>query len=155
MTKRPFIRKDGVARDTFELPGGKRCTRDLPLQTLDGPLSDEQRSRARGSARQEWDPEDGAHVLSWEQGQSAETLEALLAGLAAGNFAAPMPLLRYVDNPAVRPALVEAVRRASPEHLANFAQVVGLAGGPGAKEALRERLTELMALPTTFDEDWA
>ncbi|MBM4780468.1 MAG: hypothetical protein GQE15_22420 [Archangiaceae bacterium] len=63
-----------------------------------------------------------------------------------------MGLLKYLDDPRVRPALVEAVRRAPPDSLANFAQVVGFAGGSGARETLRARMEELLSSAATFED---
>jgi hypothetical protein len=152
VAKRPFVRRDGYLFDTYLLSNGKECTHQMPALLLDEPLTDELRGAARESAASEWDPAHGAGLLGWDKERSPESLKALLAGLQAGNIGAPMPLLQYVDSPEVRPALIEAVRRTKPEHLANFAQVVGLAGGEGAVEVLEQRLAEILGLPQTFED---
>ena len=151
MPKRPFIRRDGYLFDTYLLANGKECTHQMPALLLDEPLTDELRSAARQSAASGWDAAHGAALLGWDQQRSPESLQALLDGLQAGNIAAPMPLLQYVDSPEVRPALIDALRRAKPEFLSNVAQVVGLAGGEGAGEVLASRLTEILALPQTLE----
>jgi hypothetical protein len=80
---------------------------------------------------------------------SREHLDGLLKSLQSGNISAPMALIQFLDDPRVQPALVEAMVRACPEGLANFAQVVGLVGGPGSRERLRERMMELRGSPET------
>lgn len=152
MSKRPFARRDGYLFDTYLLPNGKECTHQMPALLLDEPLSDEHRSEARESAASEWDPAHGAGLLGWDKEHSPESLRALLAGLQAGNIGAPMPLLQYVDTPEVRHGSIDALRRAKPQHLANVAQVVGLAGGERAVEVVALRLSEILALPQTFED---
>ncbi len=152
MAKRPFIRRDGYLFDTYLLSNGKECTHQMPAMLLDEPVTEELRTAARESAASEWDPGGGAGLLAWDKDRSPETLAALLTGLDAGSFSAPSALLRFVDSPVVRPALVEAVRRTTPERLANVAQSVGIAGGEGATEALAQRLNEILELPQTFED---
>lgn len=150
MPKRAFERREGLLVDHYESPSGRKSSVLIPAQHVGEPLSEEQLRGARESSKQGED-RSGAYLLRQEQ-RSDETLEALLVGLAAGNIAAPMGLLDYLDDRRVRPALVEAVRRAPPDSLANVAQVVGLAGGVGAKEALRARMDELLAAAATFED---
>lgn len=149
MPKRAFERRNGLLIDHYLLPSGRQCTAQIPAQRVGEPLSEEQLRGARESSKLGEDRRSGAYLLRQEPKTEA-TLESLLVGLEAGNIAAPMGLLEYLDDPRVRPALVEAVRRAPSDSLGNFAQVVGLAGGPGAKEALRGRMEELLASPATF-----
>jgi hypothetical protein len=136
MVKRPFVRRDGYLFDTYLLPNGKECTHQMPALLLDEPVTEELRADARKAAASEHDLAHGAGLLRWDKDPSPETVAALLAGLRAGNFGAPSALLGYVDRPEVRPALIDAVRRIKPEHLANFAQAVGIAGGSGATDVL-------------------
>jgi hypothetical protein len=151
MAKRVFERRDGQLFDRYELPSGKQCTAQFSAQRLGEPLPEEQLHAARESASQQLDRRSGAYVLRAEE-KHADTLEALLAGLSAGNIRAPMTLLAYLDDPRVRPALVEATRLARPESLANVAQVLGIVGGPGAREVLRQRMEALLAAPETFED---
>lgn len=151
MPKRAFERREGLLIDRYVLPSGRECTAQIPAQRVGEPLSDEQLRGARDSSKLRADRGSGAYVLSQEPKTEA-TLESLLVGLDAGNIAAPMGLLKYLDDPRVRPALVGAVRRAPPDSLANFAQVVGFAGGPGARETLRARMEELLSSAATFED---
>ena len=50
-------------------------------------------------------------------------------------------------------ALLAAVRSVSLEELANFAQALGMVGGPGARDALRARMQSALADPKTFEPD--
>jgi hypothetical protein len=84
---------------------------------------------------------------------SSEMLEQLLIALAKQNISAPMRLVAYVDDPRVIPALLAAVRSVPLEHLADFAQALGLVGGPGARDALRARMQGALADPGTFEAD--
>lgn len=151
VTKRAFERRDGLLVDHYESPSGRKNTALIPAQRVGEPLSEEQLRGARESSTQGQDRRSGAYLLRQEP-QSEETLSALLVGLAAGNIEAPMGLLKYLDDPRVRPALIDAVRRAPADSLANVAQVVGLAGGAGAKEALRARMDELLSAAATFED---
>lgn len=151
MTKRAFERRDGVLFDTYELPSGQKCTAQFSAQSLGESLSEEQLHHARKSSAQERDLAQGAFALRYEE-KSEQTLQALLEGLAAGNIAAPHTLFQYLDDPRVRPALVEAARRADPSGLANVAQMVGIVGGRGARDVLRQRMEELLAAPETFED---
>ncbi|MDP1824495.1 MAG: hypothetical protein Q8L48_14670 [Archangium sp.] len=149
--KRPFERRDGVLLDSYEFPAGQKCTAQLSAHRLGEPLSEEQLQLARESSAQGRDRAQGAFVLRWEE-KSEQTLEALLEGLRAGNMATPSSLLRYLDDARVRPALLEATRCADPTLLANCAQALGIAGGPGARDVLRQRMEELLAAPQTFED---
>jgi hypothetical protein len=108
-------------------------------------LTDEERAAAMDAAR-------SAHGSSYplRGDASPEVLEALLEGLRRFNWSAPLALLKFIDEPRVQPALVEAARECDASDLANFAQVIGLAGGPGAREVLTARIEELAARADTF-----
>lgn len=151
MPKRAFERRDGVLFDRYEFPPGQKCTAQFSAQSLGEPLSDEQLQLARESSAQAGDRAQGAYTLRWEN-KTEQSLEALLRGLAAGNIGAPSALFQYLDDPRVRPALIEAARRAAPGSLSNFAQAVGIAGGAGAREVLRQRMEELLAASETFED---
>ena len=146
MTKRAFERRDGVLFDSYEFPSGQKCRAQFSAQSLGEPLSDEQLQLARESSAQAPDLAQGAFTLRWEE-KSDQSLEALLSGLTAGNIVAPPALLNSLDDPRVRPALIEAARRAAPGWLANVAQVVGIVGGAGARDVLRQRMEELSRPP--------
>jgi hypothetical protein len=64
---------------------------------------------------------EGQSIFALFCDMSQEKLDGLLKSLEAGNIAAPMYLLRFRDDPRVRPALVEAARRAPAAEVANFA----------------------------------
>lgn len=151
MTKRAFKRRDGVLFDSYEFPSGQKFTAQFSAQSLGEPLSDEQLQLARESSAQAGDRAQGAFTLRWEE-KSAQSLEALLRGLVAGNIGAPAALFQYLDDPRVRPALIEAARTADSSKLANVAQVVGLVGGPEARDVLRQRLEALLAASETFED---
>ncbi len=151
MTKRAFERRDGVLFDRYEFPPGQKCTAQFSAQSLGEPLTDEQLQLARESSAQARDRAQGAYTLRWEN-KTEQSLEALLRGLAAGNIGAPAALFQYLDDPRVRPALIEAARTADSSKLANVAQVVGLVGGPGARDVLRQRLEALLAASETFED---
>lgn len=151
MTKRAFERRDGVLFDSYEFPSGQKCRAQFSAQSLGEPLSDEQLQLARESSAQAGDRAQGAFTLRWEE-KSDQSLEALLSGLTAGNIGAPGALLKYLDDPRVRPALIEAARRAAQGSLSNFAQVLGIVGGEGARDVLRQRMEELLAASETFED---
>lgn len=151
MPKRAFERREGLLIDRYQLPSGQECTAQIPAQRLGESLSQEQLQHARESSAQALDFGQGAYLLRFES-RNAHTLESLMLGLEAGNIAAPGALLGYLDDPRVRPALVEAARRAPPDSLANIARVVGITGGPGAREVLRQRMNELLASSATFED---
>lgn len=104
-------------------------------------------------------PEEQAEAMDALSGDHSRAyLEALLVALAGGNTARSSNLLRFVDeDPRVRPALVEAMKNASPPGVSDLAYSVGLAGGEGALAALRGRLHEAVATAGTLDtprENW-
>jgi HEAT repeat protein len=75
----------------------------------------------------------------------------MLAGIASGGGQAfALELTGFVSDPRVRPALIVATRAAQPPELGNVAQALGIIGGPGAREALRDRMEDLLAPPETF-----
>ena len=148
MSKRPFVRRGGTLIDDYEEPAGKKYSWEMPASMLGETLSVEERNEvlsrtrtARGSA------------YAMHSDRSPELLDALLAGLENLNMGNPMPLTMFLDDARVQPALVNATRRAPAGELANFAQVLGMIGGPGSRDVLRERLQELAVDGETFDDD--
>lgn len=148
MAKRPFERQGGVLSDRYRSHWGQECNALIPASRLGEVSTEEELRLARESVAQPIDRHYGALALRTQT--SHEALEALLTGLRAGNKAAPMPLLAYLDDPRVRPALIDSLRTTPLDSIANVAQVVGMAGGAGAKEGLRARLRELLGDRETF-----
>lgn len=146
MGKRAFFRDRGELKDTYEeSPGAKRVLL-LPGSTVGEHPNGEMRVDILREVR----TAHGGYGLRDDRSQ--DHLEALLEGLRNGNISAPMSLTHFIDDPRVQPALIAAARRASGTSLANFAQVVGMVGGPGARELLRERLAELTADANTWSD---
>ena len=148
MAKRPFERRLGMLVDDYEDPPGNRVSMCLPGHMYGEQLSSEDReellSRTAAGRTSSFDLQDE---------ESPEYLDALLEGLSKFNIGAPMALVSFIDDPRVQPALIKATRDVSPKDLANFAQVVGMTGGEGARECLLERLSELVMWPETFKDD--
>lgn len=84
---------------------------------------------------------------------SDRELEELLEHSAAGRPAVAQPLMRYLSDPRVRPALLSLCMSAHPSRLRSVATALGKAGGAGAREALRSRLVELSGRSEPFLED--
>lgn len=148
MTKRPFDRKRGMLIDEYEDPPGQKRGSYLPASMYGEELA----------------PEDRRHLLDrtaagkgtsfdLQDEKSPEYLDALLAGLGKQGWALPMALIRFLDDHRVQPALLDATEKARGRDLANFAQVVGMVGGPGSRELLRRRLAELAADAKTYEDD--
>jgi hypothetical protein len=149
MTKRAFRRKAGILLDDYEDPPGQRCTMQLSAASLGEKLLPEERDQQlQLVAAGGWDAGAAVQALGREE---PERLEAMLAGLAnGGGQAFALELTEFVADPRVRPALVAATRQAAPPELGNLAQALGVIGGPGVREVLRERMQELLADPDTF-----
>ncbi|MDD9970079.1 MAG: hypothetical protein OXR73_27785, partial [Myxococcales bacterium] len=106
----------------------------FPESIVVGPNRD-RRDAAIAARRSGPGPYPGALIDDGDDG-SHEYCEALLHALGQGAaLDVPRALLRHLHDARVRPALVEALRTACE---GNIAQVVGIAGGPGALDALRE-----------------
>jgi hypothetical protein len=83
--------------------------------------------------------------------RSPEVLDALLEALGKGAATSVASnLLQFVDDPRVRPALVDALGQERADLVSNVAQAVGSAGGAGARDVLGRRLTKLLDDPRTF-----
>lgn len=147
--KRPFERVDGILFDEWTVPDGTRASLRLPASLLGEEPTDEVRDVLLERA-----PTDSTAAYALSGDESEEVLQALLDGLDT-DAAQPGRLVRWADDPRVRPALHEALRRRKPGTLANFAQVVGRLGGEGAVELLREKLDALLACPYADDESHA
>ncbi len=145
MSKRAFIRKRGTLCDNYEDPPGSKFTNCMPASMVGEGISPEDRAVVLAQARS---PLGSAYAL--HEDQSSDVLEALLDGVDKLNASTPMDLMRFLEDARVQPALVDAARRAPGDCLANFAQVVGMIGGPGSREVLRERIAELSIDPDTF-----
>lgn len=93
----------------------------------------------------------GLSAMALQNEKSPEVLDALLAGLAAGNSEATEGLGTHVEDPRVRPALIRALD--SPKYdrraVGNIAQLVGFVGGKGALPALRRHLAKQARWPRT------
>lgn len=129
VSKRAFVRGEGKLLDEYEEPGGKG------MRVI---LSDDRLGETSTEVHHE---------------HSSELLDRLLAELEAGNVGAPGTLVAFANDPRVQPALIRATRRVPDEDLANFAQALGLTGGEGAAEVLRERMERLLKDPKTFADD--
>ena len=147
MAKRAFVRKRGVLSDSYEDPPGQKCKYSMPATMAGEELPEEQRAQILSDARLAVGSAYGMH-----EDRSPELLGSLLEGVAEFNCDAPMNLTRFLDDPRVQPALVHATADVPASRLANFAQVVGMIGGPGAREVLRKRLDDLVQDPATFDD---
>jgi hypothetical protein len=153
MPKRAYERIRGLLRDKYSDPDGVVCIHEMPASMVGESLPDADRTAAFADIVSA-DPGaqfQGVHRLASER--SPELLESLLRALEGGSAAAPNSLLRFLEDPRVRPALVAAARRAPARELSNFAEPVALAGGEGAVEVLLERLEELLHQPQTFADD--
>ena len=140
MAKRAFERRDGLVIDSYEDPPGQKCTYQGPASKL-GESPDRAPILAAIAGEEGEAPYRGTVAPMGDR--SPELLESLLRGLVAGNSAAPMSLVRFIDDPRVRPAILAAAEEAPPAESSNFVQVVGIVGGRGACEFLRKRLSTL------------
>lgn len=145
MSKRAFIRQRGTLCDDYEDPPGSKFTICMLASMVGEEISAEDRAAVLARARSPLGSAYGLH-----EDQSSDVLEGALDGVNKLNSSTPMDLMRFLEDGRVQPALVDAARRAPGDCLANFAQVVGLIGGPGSREVLRERLAELSIDPDTF-----
>ncbi|MBS2032577.1 MAG: hypothetical protein JST54_32185 [Deltaproteobacteria bacterium] len=154
MPKRPFRREGGLLIDSYVNREGKTTVHSMPGHMLGEGPTNEQRQGMLACIRVSPDPAaQFTAVQATSNEVSGDRLEALLEGVRAGNSAAPLPLLQYVDDPRVQPALLDAARQAQNGLAANFLQVVGMVGGEGAEEFLRSRVIELMADSQTWEDD--
>jgi hypothetical protein len=151
MDKRMFRREGTALIDEYQDELGQRRKIYFPRAALDE--ADIVDDSAREEALREIAT--GASDMSvdfraFENEPPAMLLKILLQGIAAGSPRAPLMLLRFVDDPRVRPALSSAARAISADYLTNFVPALGLAGGHDACDVLRERLQELLTDPQIF-----
>lgn len=71
----------------------------------------------------------------------------LLYELTMGRWTASRELVPYAADDAVRVVLIEAVRSVPPAFLMHPARALGFVGGQGAREALQDRLDEIVRIP--------
>lgn len=133
-TKRPFVRRNGNASDSYISSSGTQTTFELPVSTLGESLSSESRAELLEAVREG----DSIATRALRAESSPELLEALLAGLRE-NIAAPATLLQYISDPRVAPALVSSASSYALGTGSNHFQVVAMIGGPAARAALRAR----------------
>jgi hypothetical protein len=147
--KRPFERVDGVLFDEWTAPDGTKASLRLPASLLGKEPTHEERENLLERA-----PTDSMATYALSGDESEEVLQALLDGLDT-DAAQPGRLVRWADDPGVRPALHKALRKRKLGTLANFAQVVGRLGGEGAVELLREKLDALLSCPYADEKSHA
>lgn len=151
--KRPFERGGGLLRDEYRGVDGRKVGMMMPGSMVGEPVPAGEREARRAEIGGDDASKASRAMNALGDEESPEMLEQLLVALAKRNIGAPMPLTRYADDPRVQPALLEAVRTVPLEDLANFAQVLGMVGGPCARDALRARLHEALSDPQTFAPD--
>jgi hypothetical protein len=144
--KRSFERRDGVLNDDYTDESGRDMRMYKPDLPPDG---DERKERLRKI-------EGGNHEAQYSMhfDDSPDVLEAILKGIEAGE-APSIDLLKHVDDPRVRPLILEASKRAQIEERGseNALQLVGMVGGEGATDILREKMRVLAADPSTWIDD--
>jgi len=153
LAKRAFKRRGGILIDHYEDPLGQRGTIHIAASMYGECLPEDVRLRRLdevGSA-DSGPAFEATHSLSGDR--SPELLTQLLKGLAANSPGCALPATQFLDDPRVQRALLEATPTAAFDRVENFAQALGIVGGPGAKDVLRLRLSELEADPRTFDDD--
>lgn len=151
--KRPFERRDGLLRDQYRGVDGRKVTASMPGSIVGEPVPEEERSSRRAEIGDDDELKAGSAMYALDDEHSPELLEQLLIALGKSNIAAPMRLTDYADDPRVQPALLNAVRTVPLDDVSNFAQGLGIVGGPGARDALRARMQEALADPQTFAPD--
>jgi hypothetical protein len=150
-TKRMFRREGAALVDFYQDEVGGRCHIHIPAEWLQESVAindSAQKEALREIATGAPGVPMGLYAFGGEA--PAELLETLLDGIAAGSWRAPLMLLRFLDDPRVRPALSSAARHTPVEDLGNIVQALGLAGGHDACDVLRERMNEMLTDPQTF-----
>jgi hypothetical protein len=146
-----FQREGTALIDAHKDETGQSYKIYFPRATLEGPSVVDTSARkealheiARGA------PDIRVEYHEFWREAPVELLETLLQGVTAGSSRAPRMLLRFVDDPRVRPALSSAAKRIAVDYLPSFASALGCAGGYDACEVLRERLQEVLTAEQTF-----
>lgn len=144
--KRCWERKDGVLIDRWVGADGIAGE----TRSID-PVADEADRQRRLDRIAKGSP--GA-TMAMSDAESPDHLDALLAGIDAGSTP-DITLLRYADDPRVRPVVVRSVEALGVDDagLGNALQVLGYLGGEGALSALRDKANALAALAETWVDD--
>jgi len=151
--KRAFERRDGLLRDRYRGVDGRTIVLSMPGSMVGEPVAKAEppfrRAEIGGDDARRADR--AMYALADEH--SPEMLEQLLIALSKQHMSAPMLPVGYADDPRVQPALLEAARTVPLAGVPNFAQGLGLVGGPGACDVLRARMQEALAHPRAFEPD--
>jgi hypothetical protein len=122
----------------------------MPGSTIGEPVPLAERAARRAEVGGDDSLRASRAMYALDDEHSQEMLEQLLVALAKRNIGAPSRLTVYAGDPRVQPALLDAVLTVPLENLPNFAQGLGMVGGPGARDALQARMREAMAHPEVF-----
>ena len=149
MEKRAFEQRNGYLVDCYEESDGGPVEVHLPMTSFE-PAAEDCREAAIAALRSGAGPYSGTLIDDGDDG-SCEYCDALLHALADGAvFRVPHALLRHLHDARVPTALVEALKHAGDGRASNLAQAVGIAGGPGALEALHDWSERLASDEATF-----
>jgi hypothetical protein len=137
VAKRAYERRGGLVADGNSLAPASFAVHEFPTP--------EERRELLEKVRSGSGPESGRAAYRLQGDRSPEFRDALLAGLPKGNLLAPMLLAtRFLPDPQVRLALLEATRVSKLGMLQNLLQVIHRVG-PEAVPVLEERLAEARA----------
>lgn len=150
--KRAFERKNGMLSDSYIGDDGKRVGAQMPAAMLGEEPTSEERAALVERMKSE-DPgraQDARYALITND--SAAVLQGLLDAIDGGADPS-LDLVKFVDDPRVRPAVLNAARRKDLASPGNVYQVLGMVGGGGAVDLLRGVVTDLSGRPETFQDD--
>jgi hypothetical protein len=152
VTKRAFERKNGILSDRYVGDDGRQVCAQMPAAMLGEEPKPEERGRliTKFKSTDTAVAQQARYALHTEA--SAEHLDELLDAVKAGADPS-LDLVKYVDDPRVRPAIVDAARRKDLAMPGNVYQVLGIVGGAGAAELLRDVVRDLLADAATFADD--
>lgn len=139
--RQPFLRRGPLLLDPPDVDTGAV----IHAAELGEPLSADERAHLLAQLTSTDRAQQEEAITGLGPDRSAETFDALLLALDQGCAAAAAPLLGFLDDPRVRPALAAALRRAPITGLESLARAVGVAGGRDAIEGLRARLPDTAA----------
>jgi hypothetical protein len=150
--KRAFERKNGVLSDSYIGDDGKSVCSQMPAAMLGEEPTREERAALvqRMKSDDVGRAQQARYALTTDK--SAEVLDGLLAAIEGGADPS-LELVKFVDDPRVRPAVVKAARRKNLGLAGNVYQVLGIVGGDGAADVLRDVIADLSTRPETFQDD--